>query len=283
MEISFLNWKHLYMDLEEVARNSAMLNEVTGGRNIELFKLASYADRLHRIYLNHGDAGYDYAKTNTLESLDNYFRDYRENIDLELFSAVMEHARKSMRTEYLPAGIPVNLRSDDYEAWAQAVFSQTMLTNHEKFAEAIQNGGAAFSSWLEADTAYQIYIAFQEINKNKLSLYSNLLYDQINPLQSDYVTALMEVYPDRRFWPDGNSTMRVTYGQVEGLSPKDGLMYKTQTYLEGVMEKYVPGDYEFDVPPRLITLYESKDYGIYGENGKMPVRIYCLQSHHKWK
>jgi hypothetical protein len=261
----------LYMDLEEVALHSAILNEVIGGRNIELFKLASYGDRLHRIYLNHGDAGYDYAKTSALESLDNYFRDYRENIDLELFSSVIEHVAKSMRAEYLPSGIPVNSDDQTWEEWVKTVFSQTMLTNHEKFVEAIQKGGASFSNWLVADTAYQIYIAFQEVSKNRLSLYSNLLYDQINPLQSEYVTALMEAYPNRRFWPDGNSTMRLTYGQVEGLSPQDGLLYKTQTYLEGVMEKYIPGDYEFDVPSRLISLYQSKDYGNYGENGKMPV------------
>ena len=43
------------------------------------------------------------------------------------------------------------------------------------------------------------------------------------------------------------------------------------TYLEGVMEKYIPGDYEFDVPEKLITLYNNKNYGPYGEKGKMPV------------
>jgi hypothetical protein len=49
------------------------------------------------------------------------------------------------------------------------------------------------------------------------------------------------------------------------------MMYKTQTYLDGVMEKYVPGDYEFDVHPKLIDLYNKKDFGPYGENGRMPV------------
>jgi hypothetical protein len=49
------------------------------------------------------------------------------------------------------------------------------------------------------------------------------------------------------------------------------MTYKTQTYLDGVMEKYIPGDYEFDVNPKLIALYNNKDYGPYGENGKMPV------------
>jgi len=56
------------------------------------------------------------------------------------------------------------------------------------------------------------------------------------------------------------------------MSPKDGLVYHYQTYLDGVIAKYVPGDYEFDLPKKLIDLYEKEDYGQYAdENGKMPV------------
>ena len=78
----------------------------------------------------------------------------------------------------------------------------------------------------------------------------------------------MEVYPDRRFWPDANNTMRVTYGQVEPYEPRDGVSYKTQTYLDGVMEKYKPGDYEFDLPAKEIELAKKKDFGQYADKLK---------------
>ncbi|MDF1518645.1 MAG: S46 family peptidase, partial [Lutibacter sp.] len=96
---------------------------------------------------------------------------------------------------------------------------------------------------------------------------------QIEAVQKEYMKALMEVFPNNRFFPDANSTLRVTYGQVSGYEPRDGVYYNTTTYLEGVMEKYVPGDYEFDVPQKLLDLYKTKDYGQYGENGKMPVNF----------
>ena len=74
------------------------------------------------------------------------------------------------------------------------------------------------------------------------------------------------------FYPDANSTMRVTYGKVNGYYPSDAVYYKPVTYLEGVMEKYKPGDYEFDVSDKLIELYEKKDYGDYADrNGKLPI------------
>ena len=65
--------------------------------------------------------------------------------------------------------------------------------------------------------------------------------------------------------------MRVAYGKVEGYQPKDGVFYVPFTYLDGVMEKFKPGDYEFGVPEKLRQLHASKDYGPYGENGKLPV------------
>ena len=93
----------------------------------------------------------------------------------------------------------------------------------------------------------------------------------INSLQRKYMAAQMELFPNKRFFPDANSTMRVTYGKVDGYKPKDAVCYEPVSYLEGVMEKYKPGDYEFDVDEKLIALYETKDYGDYGIDGKMPV------------
>ena len=84
--------------------------------------------------------------------------------------------------------------------------------------------------------------------------------------------ALMEVMPNQRYYPDANSTLRVTYGQVRGYKPRDAVYYNHISYLEGVIEKYIPGDYEFEVPQKLQELYKAKDYGQYADaNGKLPI------------
>ena len=100
---------------------------------------------------------------------------------------------------------------------------------------------------------------------------SNELMKRSTELSAKYMRALMEVFPERNFYPDANSTLRVTYGKLEGVSPRDAVSYGTTTYLDGAMAKYKPGDYEFDLPSKLIELYDAKDYGPYAENGKLPV------------
>jgi hypothetical protein len=75
----------------------------------------------------------------------------------------------------------------------------------------------------------------------------------------------------KNFYPDANFTMRLTYGKVGDYRPRDGVIYDYYTTLDGVMEKEIPGDYEFDVSPRLKELWEKKDFGIYGENGTLNV------------
>ena len=110
-----------------------------------------------------------------------------------------------------------------------------------------------------------------EINEEKVLEAYNRIQDEIDLLQQQYMKAQMEVFPEKRFYPDANSTLRVTCGNVAGYQPRDAVEYEPQTYLEGVMEKYVPGDYEFDVPEKLRQLYHKKDYGPYGEDGKLPI------------
>ncbi|HEX6915895.1 MAG TPA: S46 family peptidase, partial [Chitinophagaceae bacterium] len=64
-------------------------------------------------------------------------------------------------------------------------------------------------------------------------------------------------------YPDANFTMRVSYGSVKSYEPRDAVKYDYVTTMKGVMEKYVPGDYEFDLPKDLIEKYKAKDFGPY--------------------
>jgi hypothetical protein len=133
---------------------------------------------------------------------------------------------------------------------------------------------------INADKGYQIIKAMADAHtKNVMPKYDELNLKN-SATQRTYMKAILELSPkSARIFPDANSTLRVTYGKVKGYKPNDAITYEPFTYLEGVMEKYVPGDYEFDVPQKLIDLYNTKNYGNYGVKGldraelKMPVNF----------
>ncbi|WP_432712045.1 S46 family peptidase [Pedobacter sp.] len=86
-----------------------------------------------------------------------------------------------------------------------------------------------------------------------------------------YLKAILEKNKGKLMYPDANSTMRLSYGNVQDYSPKDGITYNTTTTIDGVMQKYVPGDSEFDLPANLIENYNKKNFGQYGNDGTLTV------------
>jgi hypothetical protein len=96
--------------------------------------------------------------------------------------------------------------------------------------------------------------------------------DNLNIGNRLWVAALREMTPEKTLYPDANFSMRLTYGTVQDYDPKDAVTYKYYTTLQGVVDKYIPGNYEFDVPQRLIDLNNKKEYGRYASpKGYMPV------------
>ncbi len=100
--------------------------------------------------------------------------------------------------------------------------------------------------------------------------------DEFNAMNAQlgraYIKGLREMQSDLVAYPDANSSLRLTYGSVQSYDPKDAVHYDFVTTLDGVMEKYVPGDSEFDLPAKLVELHGKKNYGQYAmADGRMPV------------
>ncbi len=107
--------------------------------------------------------------------------------------------------------------------------------------------------------------------------------DRVEAGMRTYMKGLMTLYPGKTFWPDANSTLRLTYGKVEGSTPRDGMSYVPFTYLDGIVEKYRAGDAEFDVPKRLLELHAAKDFGDYGEGWPHAGLLHLIRAYHGWE
>ncbi|MCT4630757.1 S46 family peptidase [Winogradskyella sp.] len=153
-----------------------------------------------------------------------------------------------------------------------SIYEKTAFTNLDSALQLLEGDVKTIIKNLNKDAAYVYAKPIIDEFYNKIDAEYQQKNTAISALQTKYMTALMKALPNERYFPDANSTLRVTYGQVRGYSPRDAVYYNPVSYLDGVIEKYVPGDYEFDVPQKLRDLYNTKDYGQYADkNGKVPV------------
>jgi hypothetical protein len=153
-----------------------------------------------------------------------------------------------------------------------SIYNQTAFINLDSALKLFEGDANEIINKLNNDAAYKYAKPIIDEFYTSIDKEFQEKNEVITALQTEYMTALMKALPNERYFPDANSTLRVTYGQVRGYAPKDAVYYNAVSYLDGVIEKYVPGDYEFDVPDKLRDLYDSKDFGPYADkNGKVPV------------
>ncbi|MFT3678214.1 MAG: S46 family peptidase [Chitinophagaceae bacterium] len=213
-----------------------------------------------------GKSNYNTVLGRVKDRLEDLYKEYSPVVDEQLFGQLMQ-----MYAGQPAAYVAASVKSDDYAALARQLYSQTGLADGKATLAALQQNPDALLARLGQDKLVSIYSDMADLYNEKVAARLNQVQDRINQLQRTYMQAQMEVMKEKKFYPDANSTLRVTYGNVKGYQARDAVQYDYYTYLDGVMQKYVPGDYEFDVPARLRELYAAKDYGQYGSNGKMPV------------
>ena len=262
-------FEKIYKDITPYALARDYFQEVAL-RNNELLSVGFRLYQLENAYTKVGAQGFNDRKENLIKGLESLYKDYNKDVDQGIFEATVELYGKKA-----PANLTSNaIKNKDYHAFANDIYTKSALTSYEGLKNLLNGSAEEVIKKMQNDPGYAL---IKELSNN---YFENIApsYDkmalELEALQRTYMKAQLELYPDARMFPDANSTLRVTYGIVDGYEARDAVSYSPVTYLEGVMEKYVPNDYEFDVPKKLIDLYNAKDYGQYADkNGKLPVNF----------
>jgi hypothetical protein len=191
-----------------------------------------------------------------------HFKNYNTSTDQKVFARMMEIYSKEMPADKQPQGFKdmVAKFKGDFQAMAADVFERSVFSTEAKT-----------NAFLEKPS-------FKTIQKDPAYLLSNDLMGAMMTMSGEYREANMEIgknerlfmaglremMPEKAFYPDANSTMRLTYGSVQDYKGADAVYYDYKTHLSGVMDKEDPTNDEFIVPEKLKQLYASKDFGPYG-------------------
>jgi hypothetical protein len=181
-------------------------------------------------------------------------RMYYQNIDKQ------QHPIDFYRTQVEAWG---NLNNDStYKTYAAHVFEKTMIFDDTKWKAFVAKPDAIT---LQDDPAYAHASAFLINYQSKYLAKFQQFTTKNNELGRLYLKGIMEMDPAKAklMYPDATFTMRVSFGNVKSYKPKDGIIYDYVTTMSGVLQKYKPGDYEFDLPVKQIELAKNKDFGQY--------------------
>ncbi len=258
-----------YGDLEPLIVSRDYYNEIVP--RIEMFNIASTFNGLFKSYSN-DSASNNKKNQEAIEKVEDILKEFDPAVDKKLFATLMNLYVNDQKAEYIsPKLLELINEYKDINKVADFIYASSKLTNIENIKNMFENSPMVAMDLIKNDPAFLLYLSMYNTYIKETSSYVVDMQGKINKLQRNYMEAQLTVFNNKRFYPDANSTLRVAYGKVKGYAPKDAMKYHFYTYMDGIMEKYKPGDYEFDVPQKLIDLYNAKDFGQYGVNGKQPV------------
>ncbi|MCU0457223.1 MAG: S46 family peptidase [Bacteroidales bacterium] len=207
------------------------------------------------------------------DNLPSVYKDYSAATDLKSTKAMLKLYRADVPAKYHP-DFYVNLVDKkfkgDVDKFVDYMFARSIFTSEAKMNTFLQK---PVLKVLESDPVLLVYNSINKVGQSLSSERSKFDSD-LTTGQRLWVAALREMTPEKTQYPDANSTMRLTYGTIQDYDPRDAVTYKYVTTLQGVVDKYKPGDYEFDLPQRLIDLNARKEFGRYASpKGYMPVNF----------
>lgn len=281
-EAKFLNWakgkteyESIFKDIKVVydawrpyAKSRVFLNEGIMGSPLIAFasSLKSLETAISNATLSIQNK--EKAIKQASESYDRFIKGENVDSDKAILAIVLKRFVYEIESNYTPTDFYLMLKHtygnipDDqtYTNFVKNIFDQTMIFKKDSWSAFIANPDTAT---LRKDPAYKTARIFADnYNTKCLQAYTEYLAKSY-ALQNKYLKGILEMKKGEVLYPDANQTMRISYGNVKSYIPKDGVKYSEICTLSGVMEKYVPGDYEFDAPDKLIELIKAKDYGQY--------------------
>jgi hypothetical protein len=227
----------------------------------ELFKLARGLDDLMKNYAKYVEKGELNATIDKMiKGADGFFKNYDAHVDKKIFELLTEEYYKQVAPNESVQYI-INL--------SNSIYDNSVLTSKERYVAFLQKFKEKSLKKLKKDPGFAHYLKWNaDFRENVLPKYIDF-DDRMTALLKNYVAGKYEMFPNAKHWSDANSTLRITYGQLEGSSPADGMMYTEHTTLDGIIAKYNTGNPDFELLPRMLDMHKNKDYGDYAQNGEL--------------
>jgi hypothetical protein len=195
---------------------------------------------------------------------DALFKNYNKVVDEKIFKALTPLYCQYVDNDLLPLGL-----AESWQSNGEAIFSKSLILNPEKLKASLEKSPKKTVKKLKKDPALKFAIAIRSAFINKAYNAYSLYIQKEEALMKKYLEGVLEMFPEKKTWADANSTLRITYGKIEGSAPYDGMEYTHYTTIDGIMQKQDESNPDFQLPKRFEELYAKKDFGKYTQDGEL--------------
>ncbi|MFN3940732.1 MAG: S46 family peptidase, partial [Chitinophagales bacterium] len=262
-----------YTVLESLLETITLTRESLFG--IEAISFAQRFDKLAQLLENETtDSTAIRQETENLRAFaNNYFKNYYQPIDKEIFVASMHYVFQNLNSEQIAEYLESESERYlfNFQKWADAIYAQSAFTTLKGTADLLEFIKTENKNILLNDPMYQLASAIHHYNDSLTRIYNDVM-TELNMQMRIYVASRMEMQPDKRFYPDANLTLRVSYGNVKGYSPRNAVFYQFQSTSTGMLEKYYTGNSDYALPEKMVSLLTENNFGKYANaNGELPL------------
>lgn len=193
-----------------------------------------------------------------------FFKNYNKNIDQAVFNALTPMYLSSVDKAFLPAEL-----ASVWSGLGEKIFKKSIFLNEEKLMAYLDGFNEKKAKKMRKDPA--IVYASSIINTYRSNVAQKFaeFSQKEEQLMQVYLEGIMTMFPDKKTWADANSTLRITYGKIDGSAPYDGMAYTHYTTIDGIMQKNAENNPDFELTDRFKELYNKKDFGDYLQDGEL--------------
>lgn len=254
-------YKKLYDRRKDLILASAYLNEAgLGGAEVVGFSL-SMTDSVKK----------QANKEKLKAQAGKFYKNYDPATDERILAEMLRLYNQKLEPEWIPAEVIEAGKTKDYRKFTAGIFEHSVFTSPERMESFIDRLNEESVQELEKDPVYKLALSIRNFNIQNLRNPLSAIQKELSQLNRVWLAGLMEMQPEKTFYADANSTLRVAYGKIGGYSPFDAVYYKPYTTLDGIMEKDNPDIYDYNVPQKLRDIFHTRNFGNYTQDGEIPV------------
>lgn len=239
------------------------------GRGSEVFGLMASL----KIFVDYSEKnpgnikGIDSARSAFYERAEDFYKDFNAGTDKKVYASLLELYLSDIPEDRRPE-IFSNIGKEGIQKYLDKLYSKSIFTNREKLDAFLKK---PVLKKLEKEGFYIISNSIKSYADSKITPAASAYTRNTEQLKRLLLEGMRKAQPNKSWYPDANSTLRMTYGNVKSYDPRDAVHFDYFTTTDGILEKYKKDDGEFNVPERLIEMLKRKDFGPYAENGELKV------------